>query len=90
MKNHLIWLFLAIVVSGSCSTDSPEEDNLGSCENEVWGMSLFESNDEVKYEIEYGPSEFNTVTVQVNKATYEYYSVIVEDDNPKDCWEGLK
>ncbi len=74
-------LFLVSFFAFSCSTSDDE-----AC-LEIWGVS----NSNGEYSVEYGESENNTITVEVNQSTFNYYWGIVGDEDPdNDCWEGMK
>lgn len=81
MRRLKFLLILAIGIFISCSSD---DDSMG-CQ-EIWGLNRV--ND--YYEVEYGPDEDNTTTVEVNEETYTYYKAVFEDPNREDCWEGMK
>lgn len=90
MINKLIVVFVAAVLFGSCSAEENETQENSFCELEVWGLSKNVSNTSSYYEVEHGPTEDDTVIVVVNQATYDYYVEIFNDDDPADCWEGMK
>jgi hypothetical protein len=85
MSKKIIYFVFAVIMF-SCSTDDDSVDKDGSCKDQVWGLS----NANGDYSVEFGPTEFNTTTMEINKSTFDYYWEIVGDDIENDCWEGMK
>lgn len=85
MKKQMI-LLIASGIFISCSAD----DDLQECKEQVWRMSGNCVNNVCNYTLEYGADEDNTTKVSINQATYDFYSDKFNDDDPRDCWEGLK
>lgn len=79
-------ILIGTMIFSACSSD---DDNNENCNNEVWGLSK-SCTPECVYFVEYGPDENNTTTIETNEATFDFYKLIVEDDNELDCWEGEK
>lgn len=85
MRKQMI-LLIAAGITFSCSSD----DAMENCEQEVTGMNRTCENEDCTYTLTYGPDEVNTKTIPVNKATYDFYVSVIDDDDPMDCWVGLK
>jgi hypothetical protein len=85
MKNiKLIFsCIISLIFLISCSNN---DDN---CSNEVYGLNRA-CIPLCTYTVTYGPNEDNLTTIETNKATYDYYREIVNDENELDCWEGEK
>ena len=88
MKKLLFILFTAIIFS--CSSDDDTVDPNANCDVKVWSL---QSGDE-KYSLSYGPTQNDTQSVDVNKATYDFYYELAHSDNKSEgnhvCWEGFK
>lgn len=73
----------------SCSSDDDNIDPKANCDVKVWSLQSDE-----EYSVSYGPTQNDTKTVVVNKATYDFYYELAHTENKTEgnhvCWEGLK
>jgi hypothetical protein len=85
MKKPFIGLVCFTLTLLSCST---EDDAQESCK-EIWGATKNCSGTDCNYKLRYGYTEEDQVQVEVNQATYDYYSERFDNEETV-CFEGMK
>lgn len=73
----------------SCASDTSENE---VCTNKVWAMTenCNPENTSCTYIASYGATQVAAGSIQVNLATYNFYSAQGNTNNGSICWEGTK
>jgi hypothetical protein len=79
MKKFLI-VFLVFCAISCSSTDDKKDE----CENKLWSITHVGT----QYYASYGPTAAEATSVEVNEATYDYYTSHGSTNDGSQCWNG--
>lgn len=88
MKTKLL-ILLAILLALSCSKEN-EDDLYANCSFEVTGLGQSCVNGNCIYSITTTGTNGMETTTETNKTTFNFYTIIVQDELVEDCYEGEK
>lgn len=84
----LLFFGIASTLLG-CTSDTSENE---VCTNKVWAMvqNCNPENTSCNYMATYGETQATAGSIQVNLATYNFYSAQGNTSNGSICWNGTK